>query len=74
MSSVPKSRRGETGLEADHHLYALREEITELILLDFGYSTEKYNEKIERFRKAHEHSEHCEEIVARKKKLISTKL
>ena len=72
MSSVPVSRRGETGLEADHHLYALREEVTELILLDFGFSKEKYSEKIEKFRKAHEHSEHCDAIVARRKKKMDS--
>ena len=41
--SVPVSKRGETGLEADHHLHALRDEITDFILLDFGYSKEKNN-------------------------------
>ena len=66
--SVPVSKRGETGLEADHHLHALRDEITDFILLDFGYSKEKNNEKIERFRKSHEYSEHCDAIVARRKK------
>ena len=44
--SVPVSKRGETGLEADHHLHALRDEITDFILLDFGYSKEKNNEKM----------------------------
>ena len=70
MSSVPKSKRGKTELEADRHLYALRDEITELTILDFGFSEKKYEEKIEKFRKAHEHSEQCEEIVARRRKKL----
>ncbi len=68
MSDVPKSKRSETDFEADHHIIELRQDVTELILLDFGFSKEKNEEKIERFRKMHEYSKSCDEIVSRRRK------
>lgn len=39
--SVVKSKRKISQFEVFHHLYQLRRDITELLLRDFGYSTEK---------------------------------
>ncbi|MBQ7615679.1 MAG: hypothetical protein IJU77_11585 [Butyrivibrio sp.] len=68
MSDVPKSQRSETDFEADHHIIRLRHDITEFILLDFGFSKEKNEKEIERFRKMHEYSSNCDEIVSRRRK------
>ena len=48
--SVPKSKRKESRFEAQHNLYALRKEVTDLVVSDFGFSPEKYIEKMERYR------------------------
>ncbi len=72
MANVPKSKREKTDFQTEHDLYALRDEITELVLQDFGFSAERYLKEIERYRKMHEHSEKCEEVVARKKKRLDS--
>lgn len=65
MSSVPLSRRKESKFEAQHHFYKLRDEVTRLIVNDFGFSKEKYLASIERYREAHKNSEQIEDVVAR---------
>ena len=65
MSGTPKSQRSPTKFEAEHNLYALRDSITELIILDFSYSTEKYKEKIEKYRESHKTAANVDEVVAR---------
>lgn len=40
---VPKNRRKESKFEASHNYYILRDEVTKLLLNNFGYSQEKYD-------------------------------
>ena len=65
---VPKGRRKESRFEAQHHYYRLRQEITTLMLLDFGFSEEKYRKGIERYREAHKAAPNVDEVVARYEK------
>ena len=68
MSGVPKGRRSESRFEASHHYYRLRDEVTKLVLEDFGFSEEKYQKKIEKFREWHSHEANVEEQVQRMEK------
>ena len=45
--AVVKNKRKQSRFEANHHLIALRQSVTELILHDFGYSEEKYRKMYE---------------------------
>lgn len=65
LMGVPKSRRKESKFEAQHHYYKLRTDVTNLILLDFGFSEEKYKKGIERYRQMHENAPDVEAVVAR---------
>lgn len=65
---VPKGKRKESRFEAQHHYYRLRSEVTNLMLLDFGFSEEKYRKSIERYREAHKAAQNVDEIVARYEK------
>lgn len=67
MSSVPVSRRSKSNFEAQHQFYRLRDEITELILNQFGFDTERYMKKMERYAEQHSSSGNAEEITARYK-------
>ena len=66
--SVPKGKRKESKFEAQHHFYRLRVDITNLMLLDFGFSEEKYRKSIERYRETHANAENVDEVVARYQK------
>jgi len=66
--SVPKGKRKESKFEAQHHFYRLRSEVTNLMLLDFGFSEEKYRKSIERYRETHAHAENVDEVVGRYQK------
>ena len=66
--SVPKGKRKESKFEAQHHFYRLRADITNLMLLDFGFSEEKYRKSIERYRETHANAENVDEVVARYQK------
>ncbi len=66
--SVPKGKRKESKFEAQHHFYRLRAEVTNLMLLDFGFSEEKYRKSIERYRETHAHAENVDEVVERYQK------
>ena len=48
MSGVPASRRGGSRFEAQHHFYKLRDEVTMLVMNDFGYSADKDERRIEK--------------------------
>ena len=63
--SVPKGRRQESRFEAQHHFYKLRNEVTALILNDFGFSEEKYRKKMEKYRNDHRKDANIDDIVAR---------
>ena len=66
--SVPKGKRKESRFEAQHHFYRLRADVTNLMLLDFGFSEEKYQKHIERYRETHAKAENVDEVVARYQK------
>lgn len=66
--SVPKGRRKQSRFEAQHHFYKLRDEVTLLMLQDFGFSPEKYQDTIEYYRRCHEAADNVDEIVARYEK------
>jgi len=65
MSSVPKGRREQSRFEAQHHFYALRKAVTELVLNDFGFSEEKYRKKMEKYRHDHRKDANIDDIVRR---------
>lgn len=46
--SVVKRKRKESPFEVFHHLTKMRQNITDLLLRDFGYSNEKFQKKIGR--------------------------
>ena len=66
--SVPKGKRRQSRFEAQHHYYRLRDEVTQLMLQDFGFSPEKYKETIEWYRQCHESAENVDDVVARYEK------
>lgn len=63
--SVPKGRRNLSRFEAQHHFFKLRDEVTELMLQDFGFSEKKYRETIDWYRQSHESAEDVDAVVAR---------
>jgi hypothetical protein len=65
MSGVPKSRRKDSRFEAQHHFFRLRDEVTNLMLNDFGFSKEKYMKGIEKYREAHKSAPNVDDVVAR---------
>ena len=66
--AVPKGKRKESRFEAQHHFYRLRADVTNLMLLAFGFSEEKYRKHIERYRETHAQAENVDEVVARYQK------
>lgn len=65
MSSVPVGRRNHTDFEAPHKFYELRDEVTNLMITNFGFSYEKYNKSIEKYREIHKNADNVDEIVNR---------
>ncbi len=71
MSTVPKSKRRKNEdkpFVAETHFWKLRDDVTTLMLLDFGFDERKYGTLIEWYRKSHEAAENTEEVVERWKK------
>ena len=66
--SVPKGRRKLSRFEASHNYYKLRGAITDLMLHDFGFSEEKYRDRIEKYRSMHSGADNVDEVVARMEK------
>ena len=66
--SVPKGRRKLSRFEAQHNFFRLRDEVTTLMLLDFGFSEKRYRETIDWYRRSHEAAEDVEDVVARYEK------
>ncbi len=66
--AVPKGKRKESKFEAQHHFYRLRADITNLMLLDFGFSEEKYRKHMERYRETHAKTVNVDEVVERHRK------
>ena len=65
MSTVPKSRKKPSRFETSHHFYKLRNEVTTLALLDFGFSEEKYRKMIDRYRETHQSAADVDAVVER---------
>ncbi len=65
MSNVPLSRRKESRFEAQHQYYKLRDEVTQLLLNNFGFSAEKYQRQIDRIREQYKKQDNGAEIAAR---------
>ena len=63
--SVPKGKQKESRFEAQHHFFKLRDEVTALVLNDFGFSEEKYRKKMEKYRQDHRKDANIDDIVAR---------
>lgn len=68
MSQTPKSKRSPTKFEAEHHFFKLRDEVTTLMLLDFGFSQEKYQKQIDKYGTSHQSAVNVDEVVERCKK------
>ena len=65
MSNVPKSKRKKTDFETTKTMHQLRADITQMIMLDFGYDPEKYQKMIEKFKVRFQNLPNNEEIVGR---------
>ena len=63
MSNVPKSQRKESKFEARHHLFQLRDDVTTLVLNDFGFSAKKYQAKIDKWNEWHKNDPNCDKAV-----------
>lgn len=66
--SVPKGRRNLSRFEAQHNFYKLRGAVTELALLDFGFSEKKYREQIDYYRRSKSAAEDVDAVVERYEK------
>ena len=63
--SVPKGRRKQSRFEAQHHFYRLRQDVTDLILNDFGFSPEKYMKQMAKYRDSHINISNADEVLER---------
>lgn len=63
MSNVPKSGRNDSPFEADHNFYKLRDTITELMMNDFGVTEKRFEKKVSKYRKRHEHCPNVDELT-----------
>ena len=63
--SVPKGKRNLSRFEAQHHFYKLRDEITALVLNDFGFAQHKQDKKMEHYKEAHKCAENLDEVMER---------
>ncbi len=66
--SVEKGKRRQSRFEAAHHYIKVRNEVTLLMLQDFGFSREKYEKQIEKYAHDHRNSPNVQEIVGRWRK------
>lgn len=63
--STHEGERKPSRFEARDHYYELRDEVTYLIMMDFGFSQEKYEKQIERYAHMHRNASNVDEVVAR---------
>ena len=77
MSNVPLGKRDKRENEdgsakdpflASHHLKILRKEITDLMLLDFGFDKSRRDKEIERYAQRFSYLENADEVVERYRK------
>lgn len=60
---VPKGKRTQSKFEAQHHFIRLRNDVTELVLNDFGYSESKYLAKLEKYKTSHRNDDNFDSVV-----------
>lgn len=65
MSGVPVGRRKPSRFDAQHNFYQLRDEVTRLMINNFGFSKEKHFKSIEKYRENHRNAPNVDEIVDR---------
>lgn len=70
--SVPAGRRKQSKFEAPHQFFKLRAAVTELMLLDFGFSEKKYRERIDKYKRDHASADNVDEVVARYEKKLDS--
>ncbi len=63
--SVVKSKQKLSRFEAQHHFYQLRNEVTLLVLNDFGFSPEKYEKAMTRYEQCHAGADNLDDVLAR---------
>ncbi len=63
--SVVKGKRNQSKFEAFHHFFKLRDEITAMILNDFGFSFDKQEKKRQKFAESHKDAANLDEIMER---------
>ena len=64
MSGV-KGKRNQSKFEAYHHFFKLRDEITAMILNDFGFSFDKQEKKRQKYAESHKDAANLDEIMER---------
>ena len=65
MSNVPKSRRKQHDFETTRQMTQLRKDITEAVINDFGYDTDRYQKMIDRYAYARRDQPNVAETVAK---------
>ena len=68
MSSVPEGRRSQSDFQARHNYFQLRDEVTKLMINDFGFDKEKYDARIEKYRQQNSKQDNIDKIVERWKR------
>ena len=63
--SVVKGKRNQSKFEAYHHFFKLRDEITAMILNDFGFSFDKQEKKRQKYAESHKDAANLDEIMER---------
>jgi hypothetical protein len=67
MSNVVKSKRRKHDFETTKQMHALRRDITEAMIIDFGYDPERHQKMIERYAMRFQNIPNNEEIIRRMK-------
>ena len=65
MSNVPKSKRKKTDFETTKQLTRLRADITQIVILDFGYDPEKYQKMIDKAKDRFLHLKNADDVIRR---------
>ena len=63
--SVVKGKRNQSKFEAYHHFFKLRDEVTAMILNDFGFSFDNQEKKRQKFAESHQNASNLDEIMER---------
>ncbi len=65
MGNVIKSKRKPSQFEASHNLIKVRDEITKLVMEDFGFSVEKANARRDKFLERFKGNSNIDNLIAR---------